>query len=258
MKLTSSKIVVIFFLLSSLPSFSQELKKRKWNIIVSSGVAIPVGSYGNANASSSAIIPQPENFLAAFNKSESGFAKTGYYINSEIQFRLKKGVFFLIRGGKIQNSVQTQSLSEFLTQRFNTPVSVAHDDYKLYYITPGIGLSKTHKNFEFGFNVFIGYASCSYPYYKGVLLNSNTDPKIIWAHDGDRPTLESLTLGSGAFLRYTLLTQLSIGLDCSFQTAQFHYKISNRQIPGGSNIYEVEDTLKFALVNIGISLGYKF
>lgn len=258
MKLTSFKIAVIFLLLSSLSSFSQELKKKKWNFMVSSGAAIPVGSYGNANASSAAIIPQPQNFLAAFDKGKSGFANIGYYINAETQFRLKNGLFFLLRGGRIVNTVSTESLSDYLTQRFATPVSVAHDDYRINYIAPGIGFSKTFKTIEFGFDIFIGYANCNYPYYKGVKLNSNTDPKIIWAHSGARPNLESVTLGNGAFLHYKLLKHLTIGLDCSFQFTQFDYKISNREIPGGSNIYEVEDTLKVALVNIGISLGYKF
>jgi hypothetical protein len=221
MKLTSSKIGVIILLLSSLPSFSQELKEKKWNIMISSGAAIPVGSYGNTDASSAAIIPQPQNFLAAFDKGKSGFAKIGYYINAETQFRLKSGVFFLLRGGKIVNAVSTESLSDYLTQRFGTPVNVDHDDYRINYIAPGIGFSKTYKTIEFGFDIFIGYANCNYPYYKGVKLNSNTDPKIIWAHSGERPNLESVTLGNGIFLHYKLLEKLMIGLDCSFQYAQF-------------------------------------
>jgi hypothetical protein len=167
-------------------------------------------------------------------------------------------VFFLLRSGKIVNTVHNEILSDFLTLKFDTPVSLVHDDYKFNYLSPGFGFARTHKNFEFGFDIFFGYSDCTYPYYKGIRLNSNTDPKIIWAHSGDRPTLESLTFGSEAFLRYSLLKHLLIGLACSFQAAQFNYKISNKQIPGGSNVFEIEDTLKVKLINVGLSLGYKF
>lgn len=249
------KIAIIFLLLSSHQSFCQEVKTKRWTFLVGSGVATPVGSYRNDNAYSAALyFPEPPNFLLGFDKSKSGFAKPGYYLNTEVQFKLRSGVFFLLRGGKAVNTVNTKELSDFLTNWFGAQ-EFQHVDYSLKYLTSGVGFIKTLNDFDIGFDIFVGYANCNYPYYKSILQNNSAE---FWAQDGDQPTLESPTFGSQVFLHYTLLTNLSIGLDCSFQIAQFDYKISNRKIPGGSNIYEIEDTLKVALVNIGISLGYKF
>jgi len=238
-------------------------KPKRWSFSLSGGAAIPVGSYGKNDAVNAAIyLPDrpdaPIRYIIGFDKAKSGFAKTGYYYNADVQFKFNSGIFLSLRVGQINNPVQENVLSDFLTELSNGEVKVEHVDYSIFYIMPGIGYAKQFNNFDVGLSVFAGTANCNYPYYKGILLFTTTDPPEIWAHDGKRPNLNAFMIGSLLHLDYNITPKFAIGFEVMYQKADFGYEMTIRTIPGGSQNSTIEDIIKLNVVNIGIKIGYRF
>jgi len=80
------KMKVLFCLITFSLSFlsckisGQNLKTKKWEFSLSSGLSIPVASYGKKDPARSAIyiIGAPLPSVKGFDKGKSGFAKTGF------------------------------------------------------------------------------------------------------------------------------------------------------------------------------------
>lgn len=252
-------ILFTFTIISCISLFAQNKEWRGWHFSLSTGAAIPVGNYAKDDAASAAIYKTEEPYnIIGFAKSESGFAKIGYYYNAELQYKFNNGIAFSLRSGRLVNSVHTEGLSNYLTKISNSgEVKVEHVDYNVFYVTPSVGYYKSFRSFDIGLNFFIGSAKCNYPYYKGILLYTTTDPPRIWAHDGERPNMNALMFGSLLNLNCRITSKFIVGLELTYQKANFEYEMMTRAIPGGNHNPLINDTIKLNVVNMGFKIGYK-
>lgn len=253
-------ILLVLLLVSVKYLSAQELSKR-WQFFVSSGAALPIGNYGKNNPADAAVYrPDFQNtWVLGFHKEKSGFAKPGYYYNAALQFEFDNRIMLFLRSGNLTNSVQTNELSDFLTEiSGNSPIQVEHVDYDVFYVASGVGYRKKIDNLFLGLGIFGGHANSSYPYYKAILLFTNTNPPIFWAHDGERPNLNGFTMGGLLNIDYNIASRFIVGLELTYQQANFNYEMRTRSIPGGCCFGIVNDVLKVSVINAGLKVGYKF
>jgi hypothetical protein len=60
------------------------------------------------------------------------------------------------------------------------------------------------------------------------------------------------------FINYNIGNRFGVGLNATYQRADFDYYMYNRVIPGGSSPYDFNDTLVVKVLNLGLSLSVKF
>lgn len=253
-------ILSMFFLVLSLDLYGQEDIYNRFNISVSGGRAIPVGSFGNKDIINSAIYT-PEDiqnpWVIGIDKSKSGFAESGYFFNIEMKYMLNQSFGLRLRTGYTFNSVWTEGITQFLSTNYGDQ-KFEHEDYKIFHAAPGLGYEKKVGNFNLGVGVFSGLALTNYPYYQSILLYTTTNPPIIWAHDGERPTLKAFLIGGALNIDYNATSQLTWGIECFLQSSNFDYSMTTRVIPGFSPNPEINDILKTSNLNIGLKLQYNF
>lgn len=252
-------IVIVLSFLTNISG--QNVNTRKFGISVSSGLSIPIGSYGKKDPEYSAIYfdRQVIQSIRGFEKSKSGFAKTGIDFNFEINYKITSTLKLLLRTGTFSNSVETKSMSEFVTHVYDDKeTKVEEDDYRFLYITPGIKYLYSLGKLDFGADITLGYSRTNFPYYKFVLLFTSVDPPVILAHDGSRPNLGAITVGSSLTTDYKILNQLKVGLSLSYQRSDFRYNLATRSIPGGSTVFLFSDILKVRTLNTALRISYSF
>jgi len=151
-------------------------------------------------------------------------------------------------------------MSDYLVKVLNRDQYMQEADYRILSLIPGIGYELPLSKFVFNINLFLGYAIAKYPYYKFILLytETSTNPPIIFAHDGPEPTLKSFTYGTSFSANYNISSRFKVGVEAFYQKANFAYHMSNRAIPGGSQNFEISDVLKVMVINPSIKLGYRF
>ncbi len=253
-------ILIVLSLKLSLSLSAQEALTNRLSVSVSGGIAIPVGSFGNKDIINSAIYT-PENvqnpWIIGIDKSKSGFAEPGYFLNLEMSYKLNQVIGLRLRSGYTFNGVSTEEITQFLSTRY-AEQRFEHDDYKILHIAPGLGYEKKVGNFSFGIGFFLGLALTNYPYYQSILLYTSTNPPGIWAHYGEQPLLTSFLIGGALKFDYTVTSQLSWGIECSLQSADFDYSVRTMIIPGGNPNPEINDVLRTSNLNIGLKLQYNF
>lgn len=253
-------IISVLILTLSFDLLGQEDIYNKFSISVSSGRAIPVGSFGNKDIINSAIYTSEvvqNPWVIGINKSKSGFAEPGYFVNLEMKYNLNQSIGVFLQTGYTSNSVSTDGITQFLTENYGNQ-KFEHDDYNIFHIAPGLGYEKKVGNFNLGVGLFSGLALTNYPYYESILLFSTTDPPQKWAHDSDRPNLRSLFLGTSINIVYQKTSKFNWGVELSYQSSNFDYSMTTRVIPGFSPNPEINNTLKTANLNIGLKLQYNF
>ncbi len=251
--------LLIFMIVLPYPLFSQTEPLIKWSLSLSGGLAVPLAAYGKNDPEGSAVYnTEVQNpWIIGFQKGRSGFAGMGHYYNAELKVSLPNSIHFFLRSGQFVNPVTTAELSLFLSGKHGIE-KVEHVDYEIFYMTPGVGYSKTLKNWDLGISVFAGYAQINYPYYRSILLYTTTDPPLIWGHDGERPRLNALTYGGGFNINYNFTSHWAIGLESTYQKAAFDYSMTTRIIPGFTPNPEFSDTVKASVLNAGLTVGYTF
>lgn len=255
---------LIIYLLSflTIKVSAQTEKTNKFEFSLSSGLSLPVASYGRKDVNKSAIyiINAPLPSVKGFDKGKSGFAKTGFDYNFEVSYKLSKSLKVLLRAGTFSNSVETNGMSEFLTQLYDgREIKVEEGAYKYLYITPGIGYYYSFKKFDFGLDFLVGYSVTEYPYYKFVYLFTTVNPPIIFAHLGPKPNLSSFTMGTLLSASYNITDRLILGINFVYQGANFKYSVQPSSYPGGGGTnFDYSDILKMKVLNTGFKLGYSF
>jgi hypothetical protein len=233
---------------------------NRFSISVSGGRAIPVGSFGNNDIISS-VIYTPEDvqnpWVIGIDKSKSGFAESGYFFNTEMKYMLNQSFGLRIRSGYTFNSVWTEGITQFLSTNFGDQ-KFEHEGYKIFHAAPGLGYEKKLGNFNLGIGVYSGLAHTNYPYYESILLYTTTNPPQKWAHDGDRPNLKALLIGTSINIEYQISAKLKLGIEISYQSSNFDYSMTTRVIPGFSPNPQINDVLKTSNINIGLQLQYGF
>lgn len=240
---------------------AQTEKTKNFEVSLSSGLSIPIASYGKKDPGRAAIyiINAPLPSVKGFNKGISGFAKIGVDYNLEVKYKLSSSLKLLLRTGTFSNSVETNGMSEFMTLLLdNRETRVEEGAYNYLYITPGIGYYYSLKNFDFGLNLLVGYSRTNYPYYKFVYLFTTVYPPIIFAHLGPRPNLNAFTLGSVLSANYNISDHISIGINLAYQSANFKYEVQPSSYPGGgSTNFDYSDILKTRVLNCGLKFGFR-
>ena len=230
----------------------------KLDISIIGGLSLPIGSYGENDPSKSAIYANASQ-VKGFAKEMCGFAKTGYNYNLEIGYKVFPHFKILLITGSYLNPVETKNMSDFMTVIFHGEIRVEEESYKYFYFNPGIGYYQSLNRFEFGLNLFMGYSLTSFPYYKFVFASSTTNPPDMFAHDGPRPNLNALSIGTSISATYSLSNRFKIGIDANYQRADFKYTMSPRLIPGGGGAdLTFSDILKCRVINLGLKFGYVF
>jgi hypothetical protein len=252
--------LTVLMLILSLDLLGQDDIYNRFSISVSGGRAIPLGSFGNKDIINSAIytLEDVQNpWLIGIDKSKSGFAELGYFVNLEMKFMLSQSFGLRLRTGYTFNSVWTEGITQFLTSRYANQ-RFEHDDYKIFHIAPGLGYEKKLGNFNLGMGVYSGLALTNYPYYQSILLYTPANPPRIWAHDGEQQTLKSLLISGALNIDYKVTSKLTWSIECALQSSNFNYSIRTRIIPGGNPNPEMNDRLKTSNLNVGLKLQYNF
>ncbi|NEW83926.1 MAG: hypothetical protein GZ094_16380 [Mariniphaga sp.] len=241
--------------------FAQNKLHDRFSFSISSGAAIPVGTFGMKDISNAAIYYVPVNepaqkYFIGIDKSKSGFAKVGYYYNAQFSYRITNHLFLFLRAGQTTNSVQTSVISEFVTQFNKEPEEFVEVDYKIGSVTPGLGYTMSLKQWDISLGLFGGRARSNFPLYKAIYLNSGTPPSI-WAFEGETPNLFSFSKG-GELSVNRQIKRISAGLEITYQNSNFKYDIKFRRIPGYDYGPIVHDKLIVSLLTVGLQLAYTF
>jgi hypothetical protein len=241
--------------------FGQDDIYNRISISISSGGAIPVGSFGNKDIISSAIYstfgPVSNPWLKGIDKSKSGFAEPGYFVNLEMKYMLNQSFGLRLRTGYTFNSVWTDGITQFFSARYG-PTKFEHEDYKILHAAPGLGYETKLGIFNLSMALYSGLALTNFPYYQSILLWTTTNPPTIWAHEGARPTLKAFLIGGALNIDYKVTSRFRWSIECSFQNSNFNYTVRTRMIPAGNPNPEINDILKTSLINVGLRVQYNF
>lgn len=244
--------VLIALIMSTLSLAAQEDVTNRFSMSFSGGAAIPIGSYACDDSDQSATYEETKQWVIGFSKKTCGFAKTGGYYKIDFAYQLTKHFSVFLQGGQLRNTIQTNTMDDYLSEYFQFPTTVAHDDVNVFYITPGIGYSLTKGPFDIGFNVYAGYAQSNYPYYIATIQYLSSPS--YWGDRGEHPNLNTLAFGAGITLMYHLSSKFEIGIEASYFNAGFDYTITNEWYPGGNPGYDFYDTMLVQTLNTGLKV----
>ena len=247
--------LLLIFMLMSLGVGAQT--KGKLTFSVGSGVAFPVGVFAKKDMEAAAIyIPnQVPLAVVSIAKSQSGFAKAGYYYHAELGYSFTKHFYAFVRSGTSVNPISVSEMDAFFSGLNGLEQQFSHEDNVLFSASPGLGYYIDKDSWKFGFGVFAGYGKINYPYYEDHFVFTQSD--IIWAHSGARPDLSSWVSGGMMKTSYKI-KKITTGFEVQFQRADFDYEIYPRTIPGGSQSETFSDTLKTRILEVGLTFGYTF
>lgn len=255
-------IISLLFVFFFVPIVAQNKKTGKLEIRIGGGASLPIGSYSQSNPLKSAILDENAAFtrIIGFAKSKNGFAMPGNNFNLELRYKLSSSLRIILLTSRFVNPIKSSGMTDYLIQVYSLDQKMQESDYRILSLAPGIGYEYRLSKFDFNINLFLGYALAKYPYYKFILLytETSTNPPLIFAHDGTEPTLKSFIYGTSLSANYNISSKFKVGVEAFSQKASFAYHMSNKVIPGGSTAYEISDALNVNVINIALSIGYSF
>jgi len=249
--------ISICFLFKIGDGVSQQIPETRFFVSFSAGPAIPVGSFAKDNIQEASLFLEKDPIFLGIDKSEAGFAKTGFNYRLHLEYLLNPKVFTFLRFGGSNNQVDTAELQDFFTDRFRGEVKFEHDDYKISTLLSGFGYRLNERFWNLSLGFAIGYGQTNYPYYQVELLYTLSNPKLIYSHSpsAEQPNLNSLVF-SGLMNIHYKKNRFKFGLETTIEHASFDYQMSNG-VPG-TTYWPYSNTLKTSLFNAGISVGYSF
>lgn len=260
-KILLTSIIVVFFW----PATAQQesLKKDTWQLSVSSGGSIPVGTFARHDAAEAMIYytDDPSRVLLpikGINKSKDGFARQGYYYNAELSLITRPGIMFSLRGGRSVNSHRTQGIETFYKNYYNITYDCRFyaNDYQVNYLLSGMGYSHSIGAWQVKALVAGGIAMSKYPFYKFV---EDTNVIVLeWRPEKPWPNLYAFAFGYSLNLARNFGKHFTVEVDLSYIQSGFGYNMGNRHVPGGSSVFHYEDTLKWKVLQTGLSLGFRW
>lgn len=235
--------------------YAQSRLSEKFNISITAGPAIPMGSFVKKDIAD-AVIYQPDRIhpaVSSIEKSKSGFAKVGYSINAELSYKFSNHFYSFVRSGLSSNPISVTEIEMFFIDLYGVEQRFSQVDNELFTVTPGLGYTFQRGKLEYDAGVFFGYGKINYPYYELLFLRANR----IWAHSGPRTDLSSWVSGGLVKVKYEI-GKFNTGLELLFQRANFDYGIFPITIPGGSQSESFNDTIKTRVLTVGLVVGYSF
>lgn len=236
-------------------SFSQENPPQRISLSVSAGPAFPVGVFGGNNMEEAAIYFPDSSIpnLASISKDSNGFAKVGYSIHGTLNYHFASHFYVFLRSGVTNNPISVTEMEDFVNDLYGLDFRFSHENNNMLSIAPGLGYFLKKGSWEYRTGIFLGYGQINYPYYEMVRVVGNET--LTWAHAGSRPSLSSITVG-GNLQVSRAIGKFQLGLEVSYQRADFDYSIFPRTSPGGSQSVTYEDTIKVRTLNFGLFLLY--
>ncbi len=249
---------VFILVLLSLESNVWGQDDNKFEISFGGGLSLPVGSFVKENPTESAILDKNVSFtrIIGFAKNKNGFANSGFNYNLSIRYKISPSLRLLFLSSKFVNPIKSNVITDYLIQTYDNDQLFEESEYKILTFTPGIGYVYALDKFDFSFSMYLGYSIAKYPYYKFILLY--TYPPIIFANVASSSDPHAFTFGSSISADYKITQNFEIGIDATYISANFPYHMSNAEIPGGSQVFEISDVLKVKAINVGIRLSYSF
>lgn len=246
-------IILTLFLFSDLCQ-----AQNRFSIEASGGVAIPVGDFGKNSAD--AIEPHPEfgsDWIIGFAKEKSAFAKTGYFVDLSLGYRVSKVLSINMHIGRNSNPVDSETLSELRSQNGQFPHQIDHQDYNMDYVLPEVQLQKSFQSSQLKLMVAMGLTRLIHPKYVSYLEYINNPDLTVWktVNEGEDPT-SSLVRISTSF-EQAIIKAFTIGISVSYNSARFDYIQTTSFVPGTPNP-SFYDKIHTQTINLGISLGYHF
>ena len=240
----------LLLLLSNL-AFSQS----RLSIEVSGGFAFPVGSYSEKNASDAAVAhpDQGNDWIIGYTKSKAGFAKPGYYLQFNTNYRISKLFSANVIIGKSGNPTDASYLSEYVTENGQPSNYTGHSDYRFTYLLPGFGIQKNLGNKLAKLSINMGPSTCNYPSFTTHFQND-----ITWETINGTRNISGLMYRVAFTLNQKISERLAIGLNFNYATASLDYTQQTSYTPGFTPNPSFEDTLKMRTINFGATFSYAF
>jgi hypothetical protein len=253
--------LLILFSYWSCDTFAQNEAPDRFSMSFGGGFSFPVGSYADNDAAQSATFsPEPYPFFMGFDKSKSGFAKTGSYYDLELNYRVLKSWQVVMQAGKFVNSVDDSPMSKFMKDYLypgytgEITVTTIHTDYETHFLIAGIGYTFSCKGLVMETAVLGGYATTAYPSYR-IYFDRNGR---YYGDFRNYPDPNAFMLGFSGSAKYVFPFKMFIGAEITYLQAGFDYTVENGNHPGGSTSYPFDDTLNVRVLNAGLKIGYQF
>lgn len=248
-------LLLLFFGFMLQSSFSQENPPQRISLSVSAGPAFPLGVFGGNNMEEAAIYFPDSSIpnLASISKASNGFAKVGYSIHGTLNYHFASHFYVFLRSGVTNNPISVTEMEDFVNDLYGLDFRFSHENNNMLSITPGLGYFLKKGSWEYRSGIFLGYGQINYPYYE--MVRSVGNETLTWAHVGSRPNSSSITAG-GNLQVSRAIWKFQLGLEASYQRADFDYSIFPRTSPGGSQSVTYEDTIKVRTLNFGLFLLY--
>lgn len=241
------RYLIIIFTLAIPSLLSAQSIEKTWKFSISTGLSFPTSPFSNNDAINAAVYDPMGSRVIGINKSANGFAKTGFQLGVSGSFFINSWLLISANIRFNQFSVDENSIQEFLVSKgFSEEFN--HEKYKVVSASLGIGYFKSFNKFVYSVSGMIGPASINYPYFQ-------EGKEIQWRINSDDRNPVS-ALGSLKISVEYVLSRYSVGMESSYEAANFSYSYFTQGVPGFSPNPEIEDTIKFRAVFIGINGSY--
>jgi len=233
-------------------------KKDTWQFSLSSGVSTPLGSFARHDAADAMIFGSPPDTytIIGINKLKDGFARTGYYYGLTIDYSTQSGVLFQLKGGQNINSQRTAEVEDYIRNYYSITTSFQFDadQYKVGYLLPGIGYGFSLKKWQIETVISGGMAQSSYPSFttNTYVVNSSWQPEKPW------PNLKAFAWGYSLDICRSLGKHVFTRVNISYLQADFKYNMTTELSPIGISNPQYQDTIKWKVLQTGLSLGYRW
>lgn len=232
-----------------------QVRKSKWDLSVSYGLALPVGDYKQtAPAKSLETVPSgtPGQFiyyLRGIAKDGNSYATNGQFGTFDINYHIGEHWLMAASLHHSRNSVNAQPFYDYMnTIQIVKIALISNNDYNVTALSVGFGYDIYYKQFRLTLTPVIGQASISspdyifewytYPYFFDVTKLSN-----------------SLLLGLHGKIGYEVNSRFYTSIKFDFDSANFDYTLKKHS--PGTTPSLIDDRITYRLVKLGLTFGIR-
>ena len=215
---------LIIFLLLFQHVKAQDSKKKQWDISIGYGLAIPVGGFQKVAQDNYFEYGSGAALSTGFDKKNNSAARLGYVISLVARYAISNKFDVTLDIGHAINSVNVESINNswnatFAPNQFET----VQKDYATKYVLPGIGYTVKWSNWELNFSQQIGIAILAFPEYHIDFLSFPRPSSF--KNELPESDIQSLMLGWKIQGSYKIRSRFLAGVDLTYSTADFNYKV---------------------------------
>ena len=251
---------LVIFLLLFLPAKGQEASKKRWDVSVSYGLALPLDGFSKVTPEKSIIYtPLGTPQLNGLYKRNNSSAKPGYYLSVNTSYNVSKKIAISLEVGRAVNEVNVAPINDFVKLLFPSGAEFVQDSYRTSFILPGISYFHKLLAWELTLTQKIGVGILDFPDYRIDLIDPNTGLVFATVKDeGNKPASVAVMAGWNLAGRYSVNQHIFVGVDMGLSLANFIYNFQLRMVPGGSTTIYFSDAVTYRQANLGLRVGYRF